>query len=74
MNVKLHMYMLTGSNLPVCSTDNLQCCSREYVDDVTQRARQYLMDGLREEFQNRIEDYERIVQQLMQCECDFITV
>ena len=69
-HIHTHVHTLSGSDLPVCTinVNRLQCCARTYIDDVTERARRLLINGLREEFEDRIEDYERIVQLLMQCE------
>lgn len=58
----------TGSNLGVCTTQSSQCCTRAYIDDVTQRAQEFLQNGLREELEQRIGSYNDIVQRVTGCE------
>ena len=58
----------TGSNLGVCTTQSSQCCTQAYIDDVTQRAQEFLQNGLREELEQRIGSYNDIVQRVTGCE------
>ena len=62
-----HTHTHTGSNLGVCTTQTSQCCTRAYIDDVTQRAQEFLQNGLREEFEDRIDSYNDIVGRVTRC-------
>lgn len=51
----------SGSSLPVCTLDDLQCCTDEYITRIRERVRQELVRGLREEFEDTVEVFQRIV-------------
>ena len=57
----------TGTDLPVCATEDAQCCSVEYLEAVQKRIRTRFERFLGEEFEGTIEDYQDVVTDLLEC-------
>jgi len=53
----------------VCTLDDLQCCTDEYITRIRERVRQELVRGLREEFEDTVEVFQRIVGEVTECKC-----
>ena len=62
---------MTGVDLPVCATEDGQCCSVEYLEVVQKRIRKRLERFLGEKFEGVIEDYEDEVADLLECKSYF---
>ena len=63
------MLLFPGSSLPVCTLDDLQCCTTEYITRIRGRVKQELVRGLREEFDDTVETFQRIVGEVTACKC-----
>ena len=58
---------MTGTDLPVCATEDAQCCSVEYLEEVDDSIRERLEEFLEEEFEDMVEDYQDEVADLLEC-------
>ena len=43
-------FFFPGVDLPYCSSNDLQCCSADYLEKVKEKVQQELNEGLRDEF------------------------
>ena len=55
-------------DLPYCLSNDLQCCSADYLERVKEKVQQELNEGLRDEFQNVIDQFEDELDNLLDCE------
>ena len=58
---------MTGTYLPVCTTNDDQCCSVRDVETILMNVRQRLEIFLGEEFEGVIEDYKDEINNLRKC-------
>lgn len=68
--VKWHWLItfVPGTDLPVCRTEEEQCCSAEYLEEAEERVEKKLERSLRREFEDVIDSYEDEVDNLLDCE------
>lgn len=58
----------TGASLSVCQTADNQCCTQDYLDRVRRELGQDLLDGLKEQLENREDELEDILHRFSDCE------
>ena len=59
-----------GTNLQVCTRNDPQCCTEEYIEQLVSRTRELLKDGLRAELNRTVRIYSAIIRSLQGCKLD----
>ena len=62
------IFKSAGTDLPVCRTEEEQCCSAEYLEEAQERVEKQLGRALRREFEDVVENYGDEVENLLDCE------
>ena len=62
----------TGTDLPVCATEDAQCCSNAYLMSIQMKVRMKLERFIGEEFEEVIDEYQDEVENLLECELQYI--
>ena len=61
----------TGTDLPVCATEDAQCCSDDYLMSIQMKVRMKLERFIGEEFEEVIDEYQDEVENLIECELQY---
>ena len=65
----LSICTITGTGLALCATDQEQCCTPEYINEVRREAREELVEGLLEEYEDTLDNFNDIVDDVLVCRC-----
>ena len=63
----LYRNSVTGTDLAVCTSDEPQCCTADYLEAVQMKLRRRLEEFIGEEFEEVIEEYQDEVDDLLEC-------
>ena len=67
---KVSLLSSAGANLQVCTRNDPQCCTEEYIEGLLSRTRELFKDGLRAELNRTVRIYGAIIQSLQGCKLD----
>ena len=59
-----------GANLQVCTRNDPQCCTEEYIEGLLSCTRELFKDGLRAELNRTVRIYGAIIRSLQGCKLD----